>query len=975
MKIFKEKKRKGFTMVELLAVIVILGILAIISITAVQGIIAKAKERYYKSQEENMVMAAQSYLKNNNKQNPKVSGQTKTIKLNTLYTAKYIDKVVDYKKQTCDGAESYVKAFKYEGDIYYTAYLKCPNYETDMEQLLSSLNITNTFYGDNQNPENAKATFVITDSNGGDGRIQKGIISYQYSVYKEGKLIYSSDIYNTKKTDTINKTISLSERVPGKIKISITATNIHGLSKTKSFTHNYTDTTPPVCGEITGASTTWNTGKRTITVGCSDVGSGCKRDSYTYEFSGDVKVGKIEIADKAGNTTNCDVNVYLDNYPPVVTLKAYKKKAGEIAPQGSVMNQITNTMTSPNKSLTINGDTVNGWMNKAKWPNGVYLELDYSDISQVSKIEWKWNAVGLQKTNANVNVITQTSQTVTPNNASGKSKEKIENDGYRYGEIIITDQFNHTSTIKVTAPLDRVLPDMPVSGDSTTWINTNRTINIGCTDAVSGCKTNPYSDVIKNTLMTKEYSVEDKAGNVRKKTVNVYVDKTKPKCGSPINASNIWTKNDRNISIGCSDDHSKCSQTSYSKFFNTTTKIGQIEIKDNAGNTEICNVNAYVDKTPPKCNGTDGSSTNWTNLDRTITVRCDDNGGSGCKKTSYQQTFTSNVKTANITIEDNVGYKTDCPVNVYLDKSAPTCGAKSGEGSSSSWTKNDRNITVACNDSGESGCSSVTKNFNSNTTTSSITLKDGAGNTVSCPVNVYIDKSKPTITYNIYKIRDNGSYEGPYNSGEWSRFTIKRELSPSDTGGSGIDHTEYSPNERDWYYEGNVSSWMFGGDGTNDTYFRTIDKAGNISDTIHFILKVDKTKPSVSTRQWIANNTGCYSDYEIEAAYNNKSFVIGSKKFWGGFLLSASDSCSGLAYRKINYWYEDPSPAACGRHRYYDDAWDSVNDSRLVGCGTSGGKIAAYYFACDNANNCTGTFDHYLSISWGNIYSLYRNAC
>ena len=60
---------------------------------------------------------AQSYLKNNNAQQPKVSGQTRTIKLNTLYSSKYIDKVVDYKKETCSGAESYVKAFKYEDEI------------------------------------------------------------------------------------------------------------------------------------------------------------------------------------------------------------------------------------------------------------------------------------------------------------------------------------------------------------------------------------------------------------------------------------------------------------------------------------------------------------------------------------------------------------------------------------------------------------------------------------------------------------------------------------------------------------------------------------------------------------------------------------------------------------------------------------------------------------------------------------------
>ena len=268
-------------------------------------------------------MAAQSYLKNNNAQQPKVSGQTRTIKLNTLYSSKYIDKVVDYKKETCNGAESYVKAIKYEDEIYYTAYLKCPNYTTDLNVLTSSINISTGFEGDNQNVKNVKATITITDSNGGDGRIAKGIISYQYSVYKEGKLVYSSDVYDTKKADTVTKTVSLSENVPGKIKITVTATNLHGLTKTKSFTHNYTDSTAPTCGAITGDSTTWEHGTRTVTVACNDDGgSVCPPVSKT--FDSEMTTNKITVKDGAGNTKDCSVNVYIDKTKPSISYDIYK---------------------------------------------------------------------------------------------------------------------------------------------------------------------------------------------------------------------------------------------------------------------------------------------------------------------------------------------------------------------------------------------------------------------------------------------------------------------------------------------------------------------------------------------------------------------------------------------------------------------------------------------------------------------------
>ena len=83
-----KKNNSGFTMVELLAVIVILGILSVISIAAIQGVLAKARKQYYVTQKNNMVMAAQSYLNANKRFAPKVSGQYVTIDLGTLISNK-----------------------------------------------------------------------------------------------------------------------------------------------------------------------------------------------------------------------------------------------------------------------------------------------------------------------------------------------------------------------------------------------------------------------------------------------------------------------------------------------------------------------------------------------------------------------------------------------------------------------------------------------------------------------------------------------------------------------------------------------------------------------------------------------------------------------------------------------------------------------------------------------------------------------
>ena len=91
-------------------------------------------------------------------------------------------------------------------------------------------------------------------------------------------------------------------------------------------------------------------------------------------------------------------------------------------------------------------------------------------------------------------------------------------------------------------------------------------------------------------------------------------------------------------------------------------------------------------------------------------------------------------------IQDGLGNIFSCQKEIKIDSIPPTCTSTGGE---TIWTKNNRTIKVECSDD-NSGCSAVTKTFNTTTETANVTIKDGAGNTATCPINVYVDKTAPT---------------------------------------------------------------------------------------------------------------------------------------------------------------------------------------------------------------------------------------
>ena len=348
----KRKNNKGFTLVEVLAAVTILGILSVVAITSVIKIIEKSKQQHYTTAEDELKLAAQSYVQQNRSDLPKTIGQTKKIYLNTLVDNKYIEQIKDYSDEPCLSDKSYVQVFKYSQDDYsYIAYLECPNYTSEaiLEKHKPTVTIT---MSETNKTKAASATIKASD-------IEK-LISWSYIVYKDGKeVLNSGSLAVSDYSSEVQKTIDLSSYTPGRIKIVATATNIYGMiTTTTSEANDYLDGDKPTCvikdvdnPNITGNTKEWTSEPVTITVGCIDGdGSGCTREEYTKTFKTTTDIGTITIEDNAGNKRNCKVLVNIDTTPPTVPTVNLKLWS--------------NNSTEPTSTSGLSDYTAGDWSNK-----------------------------------------------------------------------------------------------------------------------------------------------------------------------------------------------------------------------------------------------------------------------------------------------------------------------------------------------------------------------------------------------------------------------------------------------------------------------------------------------------------------------------------------------------------------------------------------------------------------------------------
>ena len=368
------KNTHGFTLVELLVAISILGIITIIALPQISNIQNNNQKTRYKKYAETMLVSGKLYV---DAYTEDMFGNNTTGCVDIPYNdmrAKNLLKAIKVDGATCDFDKTFIRVRK-KGDEYTyetSIYCKDKNGNVVYDETLSvdgcndlgpdveGPTITFNKSGINwTNNENQTIKILVYDKNGLLENIKvkyiwllDGTEIGEYKTYSfKNKRGAGKSLDNAIESSEILVPYSTSGEYSLKV-IPIDVRDINGnyqLSQTESGKFKI-DKINPTCAGNNG-TTTWTANNRTINVSCTDDKSGCTKTTFSKTFSsGTVKTSSLTIKDNAGNTTSCTFNVYVDKEAPnAPTTGAIGKVSGSNT-TGTIQTASSNTTDVNNGS-------------------------------------------------------------------------------------------------------------------------------------------------------------------------------------------------------------------------------------------------------------------------------------------------------------------------------------------------------------------------------------------------------------------------------------------------------------------------------------------------------------------------------------------------------------------------------------------------------------------------------------------------
>ena len=119
------KDKKGFTLIEIIAAVIILGIISITALITYTNSMKDFRDSYYESLSRTVMESGREFFEDNRNYRPSTIFSAQKVPISLLESRSYIDDIKDYNGHNCDRS-SYVIAIKTgRNDFVYHTCLVC----------------------------------------------------------------------------------------------------------------------------------------------------------------------------------------------------------------------------------------------------------------------------------------------------------------------------------------------------------------------------------------------------------------------------------------------------------------------------------------------------------------------------------------------------------------------------------------------------------------------------------------------------------------------------------------------------------------------------------------------------------------------------------------------------------------------------------------------------------------------------------